>query len=114
MSMNLQELNTNGFYLEAEVAPAIRATFEDRYRKATGSQVTLGNPPSYQGQTNKWGAELRVYFSKDSARDFFTSNGLHVEANRSGYKSDEYSYRINNNEVWWSLVEELGLRLGSN
>lgn len=112
--MNISGINTNGFYLEAEITPNRQDDFQDRYHKATGTSVTTGSHPSYQQQSNKWGAELRVYFNDESARTHFESNGINVEANRSGYKSGEYSYRVNNNDVWWELVETVGLRLGSN
>jgi hypothetical protein len=100
--------------LEAEVAESAQRRFERRYDAATGIAVTPGNPVHYQGQPNKWGAELRVYFNDPGMAVSLTAKGLHVEFRRAGYMSGEYSYRVNDNTFWWKLVEGQGLRLGVN
>lgn len=110
----MQLLNTKDFLLEAEVTSSGARDFETRYYNATGLTVTAGNPQNYQRQENKWGTELRVYFNDQAAKNVFETNRVSVESSRSGYKSGEYLYRINNNEAWWELVEKHGLRLGIN
>ena len=103
-----------GLLLEAEVAPRGRARFERRYQAATGVVVSPGTPEHYQSQSNKWGAELRVYFNDPAMATALKASGVHVEGPRRGYKSGEYRYRFNDNRLWWKLVEGQGLRLGLN
>lgn len=103
-----------GSLLQAEVAPGAQFDFERRYARATGQSVVPGNPPDYQDQSNKWGSELRVYFNNPALAASLTASGVHVERGRAGYLSGSYAYRANNNELWWDLVENSGLRLGLN
>ena len=104
-----------GLLLEAEVSPNKKSSFEKRYQKATGKIVSPGKPGHYQSQSNKWGAELRVYFNNRAMATALKASGVHVEGpSRKGYKSGEYRYRFNNSKLWWKLVEEQGLRLGLN
>jgi len=103
-----------GVLIEAEVAPASKARFEKRYIAATGIAVSPGSPVHYQAQPNKWGAELRAYFNDAGMAALLDAKGVHVEYRRSGYKAGEYRYRINDNKLWWKLVEGYGLRLGVN
>lgn len=98
--------------LEAAVSPSRATTFEERYREATGEVVSPGNPPEYQSQPNKWGAECRIYFNSPHVAEQAEGMGLHVEEGRP-YKN-AYRYRINNQELWWDLVESYGFRLGVN
>ena len=103
-----------GLLLAAEVAPRGQTRFENRYQAATGTVVSPGTPEYYQTQSNKWGAELRVYFNDHAMATAMKASGVHVEGPRRGYKSGEYKYRFNDNRLWWKLVEEQGLRLGLN
>lgn len=103
-----------GLLLQAEVAPGVQADFEQRYANATGQNVAPGNPPDYQDQNNKWGSELRVYFNDPTLAASFAASGAHVEQGRAGYLSGAYAYRVNNNEIWWDMVENSGLHLGLN
>jgi hypothetical protein len=98
--------------LEAEVSTSRTAAFEQHYRSATGVDVTPGNPPEYQLQPNKWGAECRIYFNSQVVFDQATALGMHVEGPRP--YNNQYSYRINSQELWWELVEQYGFRLGVN
>jgi len=102
----------HGLLLEAEVAPQAQAKFEKRYMAATHIKVTPGSPVNYQAQPNKWGAELRVYFNDAGMAVSLDATGYVVEYSRKGYKSGDYSYRVNDNKFWWKLVESYGLRLG--
>lgn len=103
-----------GLLLEAEVSPGGRTRFESRYQAATGTAVSPGRPEHYQIQGNKWGAELRVYFNDHAMATALKASGIHVEGPRKGYKSGEYSYRFNDNKLWWKFVENEGMRLGLN
>ena len=99
-------------FLEAEVSPATAASFEERYRDATAEVITPGNPSEYKPQPNKWGAECRIYFNSPDVASHAESLGIHVEEGRP-YRNN-YRYRINNQELWWDLVESYGFRLGAN
>ena len=98
--------------LEAEVAPNMQAAFRDRYFAATSITITPGSPPEFQGQKNKWGAECRIYFNSDATEIQARSHGFHVEVGQP-YHND-YKYRINNVDLWWTLVEDYDFRLGIN
>jgi len=98
--------------LEAEVSNSRTAAFERRYEAATGINVTPGNPTVYQLQPNKWGAECRIYFNSPVVAEYAVSLGIHVEGPRP-YR-DQYSYRINSQELWWELVEDYEFQLGVN
>ena len=100
--------------LEAEVPPSGREGFEQKYKQATGQSVSPGNPDSYQLQHDKWGPELRVYFNDPAMVALLESIGIYVEHRDTGYKASQYQYRFNNNSLWWKLVNDCGLRLGSN
>lgn len=111
---NFPNLKNLPLLLEAEVAPASQTNFEERYKTITGIQVKPSNPPSYQDQDNKWGAELRGYFNDDNFYKFLKEKeNISVEFPRNGYKSGKYKYRFNNNNLWWELVQ-IGFRLGLN
>ena len=100
--------------LQAEVAQRAQSKFEKRYRAATGRAVSPGRPQHYQNQPNKWSAELRVYFNDPGMAVSLAGLGIHVEYPRRGYMAGKYRYRFNNNNLWWALVENHGLRLGAN
>ena len=96
------------------MSPKGLENFKTRYKAATGKSVSPGSPDHFQKQSNKWGAELRVYFNDSDAEKKFKSVGVNVEHRIDGYRAGEYTYRINDNKIWWELVELHGLRLGSN
>ena len=110
----LAGLNNPGVLLQAEVPSTQQKIFEARYLKATAIAVSPGASDHYQDQPNKWGAELRVYFNGESVAGAVKALGVHVEGPRSGYMSNQYSFRFNDNDIWWILVEQCGLRLGPN
>jgi hypothetical protein len=105
---------SHGLLLQAEVAPGGQSAFEQRYLAATSRNISPGSPRHYQAQMNKWGAELRVYFDDPGMAVSLAASGLPVEYGRRGYLAGKYRYRVNNNEFWWALVENHGLRLGSS
>jgi hypothetical protein len=98
--------------LEAEVASSGLTRFSDRYYAATGRRVSSGSTPNFQKQSNKWGAELRIYFDSPKVATELAAHGIHVEEWRP-YRG-EYQFRINSGEMWWDLVENYGYRLGKN
>jgi len=112
--MTFPNISTTGLYLEAEVVSNKQQGFETRYQAATGSTISPGSPQAYQSQNNKWGAELRIYFNDTTIESTLRASGLTVETHNSGYKSGEFSFRVNNNDFWWFLVESLGATIGQN
>ena len=90
--------------IEAEVATTRVASFIDEYRSATGITLVAGN--DFQVVDNKYGLEGRVYFDATPAQAAtLTRMGYNVEGpNRDGYRGDEYEYRISNNDLFWTLV----------
>jgi hypothetical protein len=103
-----------GFLLQAEVPQRAQTRFESRYRVATGVVVTPRSPKHYQNQPNKRSAELRIYFNDPGTAVSLAAAGFHVEYPRRGYMAGKYRYRVNNNRLWWALVEDQGLQLGAN
>ena len=98
--------------LEAEVAAKALPRFVIRYEAATGVPVSPGSPPELQLQDNKWGAECRIYFNSDAVAGAIGALGIHVEEGRP-YRP-EFRYRVNNNDLWWELVEAYEFELGNN
>lgn len=96
--------------LEAEVPEAAQRAFESRYQATTESVATAGsnNYVLLSGE-NKWGVELRIYFSTPSAgRGIFCfGTGINVVDSVRPNES-----RINNNAFWWRLLA-IGFRLGN-
>ena len=99
-------------FLEAEVADSGQNRFAQRYESASGTTVSPGRPPEFQLQSNKWGMEGRIYFNSTTLMRSVESNGFHIEVGRPYHP--EYRYRINNNDLWWELVEDYQFRLGIN
>lgn len=97
---------------EAEVASGAMARFTKRYEDATTISVSPGSPPELQRQDNKWGAECRIYFNSDEVAEVIGALGITVETGRPYHP--EYTYRVNNNDLWWELVEVYGFELGTN
>jgi hypothetical protein len=96
-------------FIEAEVNPDHAVDFEDEYCDIAGINPALGD--GYQQQVNKWGLECRIYFNaSDDVVDKLKNDGYQISSARRGYK-DFYSYRINNNELFWILIKK-GFRLG--
>jgi len=100
--------------LEAEVADRRVHSFVAEYQALTGTALVAGRDfqvvPSANG--NKRGLEGRVYFNATPAqvRQLGTL-GYRVQGPRThGYRSDEYSYRIDLNSLFWDLVKA-GYRL---
>jgi len=98
--------------LEAEVSQKYRERFQKEYTTLTGSIPQPGTESYHEMHPGKWGRELRIYFNADQrVVGMLRSLGFHVEEEQP-YRT-EYRYRINNNKIWWKLVEA-GFKLGDN
>lgn len=98
------------FLIEVELPEDKRAEFDHNYRSATGEVAVPGD--YYRVIDNKWGVELRLYLAAAPS----TIEGLRSHCavmSNTGIRSDEYSYRINNNELIRRMFRE-GYRLGPN
>ncbi|WP_034920893.1 hypothetical protein [Gillisia sp. CAL575] len=87
-------------YIEAEVANSSLNRFERDYAEYTGNQPlpidTNSKPYFVLGpEANKWGIELRIYFTEDNIPEFLDT--LSTSNTRPGYEI--YDRRINNNEL---------------
>lgn len=98
--------------LEVEVAPTKKKEFEQKYAKLSGESAIVGD--HYQIQDNKWGVEYRIYFDSDPmVVDSLKTLEYYIEErDGGGYRSD-FSYRINNERLFWKLIQH-GYRLGLN
>jgi hypothetical protein len=98
--------------LEVEVSSSALPDFVAKYMKITGSDPRTSD--YCQRQENKWGLEARLYFDGD---DTLLHNigvyGYHIEERSSGYRSNDFPYRVNSQELFWAAVRH-GYRLGEN
>jgi hypothetical protein len=97
--------------LEAEVPPKSAEGFQRAYAESTGDNSVWQSPTVYllEEGVDKWGSELRIYFPKSIVDDCFVlPAGVSVV---KGFSPNEM--RINDNGYWWSLVRDLGFRVGA-
>ena len=98
--------------LEVEVSPQSASDFANKYGVLTGESARTS--PYYQVQPNKWGLEARIYFD---APDVVVENlrmlGHHVELRDGGGYRADFAYRVNSEQLFWTLVRH-GYRLGEN
>ena len=108
------KLPSGSILLEAECADRRVKTFVEEYRARTG--VTLRPKIDFQVQPskndNKRGLEARIYFNATAKQvGFLRQLGYRVQGPRTrGYRSPEFSYRIDLNALFWTLVAN-GFRL---
>ena len=95
--------------LECEVKTDRLGNFSKDYKEKAGIDPDLA---AVHTVDDKWGTELRVYFDGDDAADELGSQGYHVENRATGFGS-ERQYRINNNDLFWEMVNA-GFKLGNN
>ncbi len=96
---------------EAEVPRSSQASFELRYKTETG-QIAIPDHDNYfllHTESDKWSAELRIYFPSPRAGVDSLDFGDEVTV-VSSTRADEC--RINNNTFWWRLMA-VGFRLGN-
>lgn len=106
--------NTNRIWIEAEMPDTSRGSFSTKYQRLTGVSVPI-NSSSYpyyvwEPGTNKWGVELRVYFSLNDSTPACLRN-LVTDNSRKGY--EQYDVRVNSNDVIWEMFAN-GFVLGDN
>lgn len=99
-------------FIEAELHPRRRNSFEKEYQDFTGLSVpTVSNISPYYvwgEETNKWGLELRLYFMSDE-NILEELENICVNNSRHGY--EKYDKRINNNDFIYDLFKN-GFILG--
>lgn len=96
--------------LYIETHPRRRATLEEQYQSLTGDELEEDNINYFilQGEADKRGAELRIYFNGDIA-----TIPTHLSDIRVGSRpGDGYQNRINNNSFVFRLIEH-GFRVGN-
>lgn len=95
--------------LDIETHPRRRQSLEHRYSQATGQVPVVDNSNYYvwEPSTNKWGAELRIYFNGNLSTMPSALQEMRV-ASRPGFG---YEHRINNNDFIWDLID-YGFLLG--
>ncbi|RMF59882.1 MAG: hypothetical protein D6748_05340 [Calditrichaeota bacterium] len=97
--------------LEAECVGSKVADLDREYINRTGNTIQTDGFYTIR-ESSKWGAELRIYFNcSDEVYEELRNCGFHIESGQP-YNPD-YVYRINNNRLWWALVDA-GLRIGTN
>lgn len=95
--------------LDIETHPRRRQSLERRYSQATGQIPVVDNANYYvwEPSTNKWGAELRIYFNGNRSTMPAALQEIRV-APRPGFG---YEHRVNNNDFVWDLID-YGFLLG--
>ena len=94
----------------AEVPTKAISGFKNSYKSVTGEFPQGTGYYELRQGADKWGSELRIGFPEHiQLQDWFTlPDGIHPAP-----RSQNGISRINNNSLWWHLVERLGFRLGS-
>lgn len=102
--------------LEVEVASHMIKKFVKNYCEWTGTKSTWsklsGKGFAIDCGSGKWGAECRIYFTKDET--------IKRQLKRYGYKIEngdiryDGTFRINSKELFQQLVEHDGFNLGNN
>lgn len=96
--------------LEIYVSPKQREWVEKEYERLTG--VNPNYSKHFQVYNTKWGIECRIYFNEYDSNINVIKNFFNVLPNDFPYMG-EYSYRINDCNLFWRLIIE-GCRLGHN
>jgi len=88
--------------LDAEMRPIHQEDFENRYRQLSGNNPNNSNQNYYilDQDANKWGPELRIYFIRQE--NVPEQIAWNIRTSRPG---DIYNVRINNNELFWNLIQ---------
>ena len=93
--------------LKVEVSPSSVAQFIDKYITLTGENPQISQ--HYRVFENKWGIEGRIFFNGPE----FVPQNLRIFSYNSEIINDNYSYKINNNELFWKMIRD-GYKLGEN
>lgn len=96
--------------LDIETHPRRRASLEQQYQLLTGDELQEDNANFYiwDEDVNKWGAELRIYFSGNIAVMPTHLSNLRVNSR----PDDGYGNRINNKDLVWDLISH-GFRVSN-
>jgi len=96
--------------LDIETHPRRRRTLESQYELLTGDQLQEDNVNYYiwDHTTNKWGAELRIYFNGNLT----TMPTILSDFRRTSRPGNGYDNRINRNDLIWELIT-CGFRVGN-
>jgi hypothetical protein len=101
-------------WIDVELKPDKKNSFDKKYLEYTGLEVPLNTrtKPYYllSEDANKWGIELRLYFSKTN---LITDNLLQLSVKNNMHGYEQYDRRINNNAFIWKLFDN-GYNLGQN
>lgn len=99
-----------GTKLDIETHPSRRESLEAQYITITGEVLHEDNINYYvwDEDTNKWGAELRIYFNGNLTTMPTTLGDLR----RTSIPSDKYENRVNKNALIWRLIA-CGFRVGN-
>ena len=89
--------------LDIETHPNNQARVERQYMNLAQIQLIEDNANYYvwETSTNKWGAELRIYFNKNSNIPV----DLEHMAVSPRFEDNRYNARINNNDFVWLLIK---------
>ena len=106
----LEFLRNEEFFIEAEAKPSRMRSFVDNYNNAYGEHLQFEDDGMIilQDDANKWGLELRLYVYNRPPENIYRLGFTHNDAYR-----DNFSYRLNDNEVVNYLFEQ-GYRIGYN
>lgn len=100
------------FFLEAEAKPGRMARFIDEYNGKYSPPVDFETDGicTLNDSVDKWGVELRIYLNNVSG---MPSDWVDRVYKNSLYHANEFSYRIDDNELVWELFDN-GYRIGYN
>lgn len=109
--LNFLKATNQTIFIEVEATKAKMNKFIIDYNNRYSSSITIGSDGiCLLGNVDKWGVELRIYFSNLSGITPVWNKRKYVNSN---YRSDEFKYRLDDN----GLVEFLfnnGYHLGYN
>lgn len=89
--------------IDIETHPDSQNSVETTYSRLSGENLIKDGVNYYvwDQDTNKWGAELRVYFRSDN--DIPTTISSMVRSTR--FAQGDHNARINDNDFIWSLIK---------
>ncbi len=106
----LQNSNQD-FFIEVEGREDKILKFISKYNTAYGTIINLNSEGiCLLGDVDKWGVELRIYLNEISG---ISSPWNSRKYRTTHYRSDEFGYRLDDNDLVWFLFDN-GYRLGYN
>ena len=106
----LEFLENEEFFIEAEAKPSRMRSFVNKYNYDYYEHLTLQDNGMIilQEDANKWGLELRLYVYNRPPEHIYQLGFTYNDSYR-----DNFSYRINDNDIVYYLFEQ-GYRIGYN